>query len=59
MEKAEHTPDLPRKYNFQFNGDVDSCLALADLLKAGWGLANCGALQTKEGFHWIRLERWS
>jgi len=45
-------------YKFQFNGDADSCFALADLFKAGWELVNVGAFSISEGFHWIHLQRW-
>lgn len=46
------------KYRFQFNGDPDSCIALADLLRVGWELVNVDPLQTADGFHWIKLQRY-
>jgi len=48
----------PQRYSFQFNGDVDSCAALADLIRAGWELANVDPLKTDEGFSWIKLQRY-
>lgn len=49
----------PQRYSFCFNGDPASCEALSDLFRADWALAISGATQTREGFHWIELERWS
>lgn len=48
----------PKRYKFQFNGDVDSCHALAALLKDGWSLLNTNAFSIADGYHWIHLEKW-
>jgi hypothetical protein len=50
---------MPAKYSFQFNGDVASCTALADLIRSGWELRHENALTTSEGFDWIHLVRWT
>lgn len=49
---------LPERYKFQFNGDEDSCRALADMFRAGWELQNIGAFSIDDGHHWIHLQRW-
>ncbi len=51
---------MPKRYKFQFNGDVESCMALASLLKDGWEVASCGypAFAVADGYHWINLVKW-
>lgn len=43
------------KYEFQFNGDVDSCMALASMFRDGWTLERTGVAG---GFKWFYLEKW-
>jgi hypothetical protein len=43
------------RYDFQFNGDVDSCLALASLIKDGWAVET---LSVGDGFTWMHMEKW-
>jgi hypothetical protein len=43
------------KYKFQFNGDVDSCLALASMFKDKWELDGVQQIQQEDGYSWILL----
>lgn len=42
----------PKKYYFQFNGDVDSCLALASMFRDKWEIKD---FDKSDGYTWIIL----
>lgn len=43
-----------QEYDFQFNNDINSCLALASMLKDGWIV---DGFKIEDGYHWFILIR--
>ena len=42
------------KYRFQFNNDVDSCIALGDMIAVGWTVQG---LVHEDGYAWLLIEK--